>query len=75
VDSKHSGGAQRVIAALKKHRLKREGKVIAALREHPQASVDALLPMVYADVDATLWPVAKRSLAAHIERIQALGLA
>jgi recombination protein RecT len=75
VDSKHSGGAQRVIAALKKHRLKREGKVIAALREHPQASVDALLPMVYADVDATLWPVAKRSLAAHVQRIQTLGLA
>jgi recombination protein RecT len=74
IDGHHRGGAQRVIAALKKHRLHREDKVIAALRNHPDANIDALVPVVYADVAAELWPVAKRSLTAHVQRIHALGL-
>jgi recombination protein RecT len=70
----HTGGAKRAILALKAHRLQREAKVIAALRAKPGASVDALLPVVYGDVDAKIWPVAARSLTAHVQRIEALGL-
>jgi recombination protein RecT len=70
----HTGGAKRAIQALKAHRLQREAKVIAALRAKPGASVDELLPAVYDDVDAKLWPVAARSLTAHVQRIDALDL-
>ena len=70
----HQGGAARAIAALKAHRLKREAKVIAAMRQMPGASVEQLTPLAYDDVDARLWPVAARSLTAHVQRIDALGL-
>ncbi len=68
------GGAARVIAALKAHRLKREAKVIAAMKLRPQGTVDELVPIAYSDVDAKLWPIAARSLTAHVERIKALKL-
>jgi hypothetical protein len=29
--------------------------------------------VAYDDVDPRIWPVAKRSLLAHVERIQSLG--
>ena len=70
----HQGGAARAIAALKAHRLKREAKVINAMRQMPGASVEQLTPLAYDDVDARLWPVAARSLTAHVQRINALGL-
>ncbi len=63
------GGAQRAIAALKAHRLRREAKIVAALALKPGASLDELLPIAYDDVDSKLWPVASRSLAAHLRRI------
>ena len=69
------GGAARVIAALKAHRLKREAKVIAAMKLKPQGTVEDLVPIAYNDVDAKLWPIAARSLTAHVERIHALKLA
>ena len=69
------GGAARVIAALKAHRLKREAKVIAAMKLRPQGAVDELVPIAYSDVDAKLWPIAARSLTAHVQRIRALKLA
>ena len=68
------GGAARSIAALKAHRLKREAKVIAAMRHMPGASIEQLVPLAYDDVDARVWPVAARSLTAHVQRIEALGL-
>ena len=34
---------------------------------------DQWLPLAYDDVDSRLWPVAKRSLLAHVERIQLLA--
>jgi recombination protein RecT len=70
----HAGGAKRVIGALKAHRLKREAKVLAAMRAKPGATVQELVPLAYDDVPEKLWPVAARSLTAHKERIEALGL-
>jgi glyoxylase-like metal-dependent hydrolase (beta-lactamase superfamily II) len=70
----HTGGARRAIEHLKAHRLKREAAVLAAMRAKPGASVQELVPLAYADVSPTLWPVAARSLAAHVLRIEALGL-
>jgi recombination protein RecT len=70
----HTGGARRAIEELKAHRLRREAKVLAAMRTKPGASVQDLLPLAYDDVPPKLWPVAARSLTAHMQRIEALGL-
>jgi recombination protein RecT len=69
------GGAARAIAALKQHRLRREAKIIAAMKLKPNASTEELVPMAYSDVDAKLWPIAARSLTAHVQRIRDLNLA
>jgi recombination protein RecT len=69
------GFAPNAIAHLKKHRLDREAKVIAAMRAKPGARVEDWVPLAYADVPPRLWPVAQRSLLAHVQRIEALGLA
>ena len=74
-DDDSRGGAQRAIAHLKQHRLKREAKIIAAMQKKPSASIEELLPLAYDDVDAKLWPIAARSLLAHKERIDSLKLA
>lgn len=68
------GGARRAISALKAHRLKREAKVTAAMKLKPQGSAQDLLPIAYSDVDSKLWPIASRSLTAHIQRIERLKL-
>ncbi len=70
--TEHRGGARRAIEALRAHRLQREAKVIAAMQQRPEGSIDDLLPLVYDDVPDRLWPIAARSLAAHIERIHTL---
>jgi recombination protein RecT len=69
------GSAPQAIAKLKDHRLQREAKVIAAMRARPGATPDDWVPLAYDDVPPRLWPVAQRSLLAHVQRIQALGLA
>jgi recombination protein RecT len=71
-DSK--GGAARAISALKAHRLKREANIIAAMKQCPEASVEELVALAYSDVDAKLWPIAVRSLTAHVQRIRDLKL-
>lgn len=68
------GFAPQAIAHLKAHRLQREGKIIAAMRARPGGSLDDWVPLAYDDVPPRLWPVAKRSLLAHVQRIQALQL-
>ena len=68
------GFATQAIAHLKAHRLRREAKVIAAMRSRPGGSADDWLALVYDDVPPRMWPVAKRSLLAHVQRIEALGL-
>jgi glyoxylase-like metal-dependent hydrolase (beta-lactamase superfamily II) len=65
-------GAGEAIAKLKAHRLAREAKIAAVMQANPQGSLDDWLPLAYDDVDPRIWPVAKRSLLAHVERIYAL---
>ena len=55
---------------LKNHRLAREVKVLKAMQAKPNGTMDEWVAMVYDDVPSTLWPVAMRSLAAHVQHIQ-----
>ncbi len=67
------GDAPSAIAQLKAHRLRREAKVASAMRTLPQGGLDDWLPLVYDDVPQRLWPVARASLQAHVDRIRNLG--
>ena len=67
------GGARAAIAQLKAHRLAREAKVADAMRRLPEGTPDDWVPLAYDDVPERLWPVARRSLLAHVERLQSLG--
>ena len=58
------------IAHLKAHRLARESKIAAVMQANPNGDPDQWLPLAYDDVNPRLWPVAKRSLLAHVEHIQ-----
>lgn len=59
-----------VIDALVAHRLQREAIVAAVLADHPDgATVDTMVPVVYADVDPMLYPLARRSLWAHLRKL------
>ena len=69
------GQAPAAIAHLKAHRLAREAKVLAALRAKPDGTPKDWVPLAYADTPPRLWPVAERSLLAHLERIRTLNLA
>ena len=62
--------ALRAIAHLKAHRLQREAKIAAVMQAQPQGSLDQWLPLAYDDVDPRVWPVARRSLLAHVEHLQ-----
>lgn len=64
-----------VLRALVAHRLKREDKVVQALQPRGQATLDDLLPVVYADTPARLHPVARRSLLAHLLKLRDDGRA
>jgi glyoxylase-like metal-dependent hydrolase (beta-lactamase superfamily II)/8-oxo-dGTP pyrophosphatase MutT (NUDIX family) len=66
------GQAPAAIARLKAHRLQREAKILAIMQAHPHGTLDDWVKQAYDDVDARIWPVAKRSLLAHVERLQAL---
>jgi recombination protein RecT len=63
------GDARDAIAALRMHRLRREARILAAMRARPDGSPQDWLPVAYADVPERMWPMAARSLAAHVERI------
>jgi glyoxylase-like metal-dependent hydrolase (beta-lactamase superfamily II) len=66
------GEAKGAIAQLKAHRLKREAKVLAVMQANPNGTLDDWVPLAYDDVHERIWPIAKRSLLAHVERIQSL---
>jgi glyoxylase-like metal-dependent hydrolase (beta-lactamase superfamily II)/8-oxo-dGTP pyrophosphatase MutT (NUDIX family) len=66
---------RRAMQAIIEHRLAREAKVLAALRNLGPATADVLLARVYADVPARLHPVAMRSLTAHLLKLRDDGLA
>ena len=61
--------APQVIARLKAHRLRRETKIAAVMAAWPDGTLDDWLPLAYDDVGPHLWPVARRSLLAHAERV------
>ena len=66
------GFAAQAIAQLKAHRLKREAKVIDAMRALPHGTLEEWVAHGIADVPERLWPVAARSLQAHVDRIQSM---
>ena len=65
-------GGRSAIAKLKAHRLAREAKVLAAMQAQPGGSMEDWVRLAYDDVPERMWPVAQRSLLAHVERIRAL---
>jgi glyoxylase-like metal-dependent hydrolase (beta-lactamase superfamily II)/8-oxo-dGTP pyrophosphatase MutT (NUDIX family) len=65
--------AQDAIIRLKTHRLQREAKVMAAMQALPHGTLDDWLALVYSDVPERMWPVAKRSLMAHVARIESMA--
>jgi len=69
------GFAQEAIRQLIAHRLKREAKVLDALRSSGGGGLDDLVKRVYDDVDPIMHPVAKRSLLAHLEKLVTDGAA
>jgi glyoxylase-like metal-dependent hydrolase (beta-lactamase superfamily II) len=66
---------QRAFDWIVQHRLKREAKVLAALRELGPATADELLLRVYDDVHARMHGVAMRSLMAHLAKLRDDGAA
>lgn len=69
------GDPRGAIAQLKAHRLRREAKIARAMAERPDGTPEDWLPLAYDDVPERLWPVAARSLAAHVARIRQLAAA
>ncbi len=57
------------------HRLKREQKVVDALSHKSAATLDELVALAYDDVSERLYPVARRSLHAHLIKLAADGRA
>lgn len=68
-------GALVTIAKLKAHRLRREAKVQAAMQALPHGTPKDWVPLAYDDVDARLWPLALRSLLAHVAHLQEINQA
>ena len=57
------------------HRLAREVKVLEAVRAAGPSGAEApaLVPAAYADTPVHLWPIAKLSLEAHLEKLEREG--
>ena len=52
------------------HRHKREEKVFSALKDATRGTPESLVEKVYADVDSSLFPIAKASLLAHLIKLE-----
>ncbi len=65
--------ATTVIDKLKAHRLNREAKVKAALDAYPNGDMDQWVAHAYQDTPQVLWPLAKRSMLAHIKHLKELA--
>lgn len=65
------GDAAQAIAQLRAHRLKREAKVAVAMKARPGGTMNDWVALAYDDVDPRIWPIALRSLQAHVDRLQA----
>jgi hypothetical protein len=64
------GQAPQAIAQLKAHRLQREAKVKAAMTALPHGDVADWVRHAYGDVPSHLWPIAERSLLAHVAHLE-----
>ena len=64
------GFAKQAITQLKAHRLKREAKIAAAMQAWPHGTLQDWVEKAYDDVPPRLWPVAARSLQAHVDHIR-----
>ena len=53
--------------------MKREAKVQAAMLALPDGSLEDWVSLAYDDVPPRMWPIAKRSLIAHVERIRSIA--
>ena len=62
------------IERLIKHRLKREAKIKSVIMKDPQGDLSSWVKEAYDDVPERVWPAAKRSLSAHVERLVEIGL-
>ena len=65
--------ASEVIRRLKAHRLQREAKIARAMQAQPNGTLDDWVAVAYGDTPERLWPVAKRSLQAHVDHIRELA--
>lgn len=63
------------VRKLVRHRLGREQKVVTALAKVRRGNLDALVAHAYDDVSEKLHPIAKRSLFAHLEKLEVDGKA
>lgn len=73
----HGGALRPGVAVLERyvaHRLLRERRVLDALGAAPR-SIDALLPVAYADTPPAVWPIARLSLEAHLVKLEREGRA
>jgi recombination protein RecT len=68
----YEGEASAAISHLKAHRLKREAKILKAMQTQPDGTLEDWVAMAYDDVPPRMWPVAKRSLMAHVARLVSL---
>lgn len=66
---------QQELAGLIAHRQKREAKIIASLRGLDRCDIDTLVSQVYDDVAVHLLPWARRTLLAHLLKLQRDGRA
>ncbi len=64
--------ARAAIAKLKAHRLAREAKVLKAMQALPRGTLEDWVKLAYDDVPERMWPVAQRSLQAHVDRIRGM---
>ncbi len=62
-----------VIERIISHRMEREAKVMRAIRELGSGTEEELLPVAYSDTSPRLYPVAIRSLQAHLIKLRADG--
>jgi glyoxylase-like metal-dependent hydrolase (beta-lactamase superfamily II)/8-oxo-dGTP pyrophosphatase MutT (NUDIX family) len=57
------------LEAYLEHRKMREEKVLAAVKTHGPINARALVPHAYDDTPEKAWPLAERSLLAHLEKL------
>jgi glyoxylase-like metal-dependent hydrolase (beta-lactamase superfamily II) len=56
------------------HRMQRERKVLEKMKSSGVFKIEELLPLVYDDVDRRLFPLAIRSLEAHLRKLEKEGI-